>query len=215
MSNGQGLRARGSSEPLTALRSWKTVETRDVFSAMPWLKVSVERIELPDGRAVDDFYKVYMPDSILVFARTGDGRAVVERAYRHGIGRVSLVFPTGGIGEGEEPLEAAKRELLEETGYAADRWRAMGSFVANGNQGCGRIHQFQAEGAHKVKEPDGDDLEQIQVVLMTDEELTQALAQGEIVALSSVTAIGLVLGGLLGSPGSSPRHPGADVGRRT
>jgi len=209
MSNGQSPRATGSSEPLPALRPWKTVETRDVFSAMPWLKVSVERIELPDGRAVDDFYKVYMPDSILVFARTGDGRSVVERAYRHGIGKVSLVFPTGGIGEGGEPLETAKRELLEETGYAAERWRAMGSFVANGNQGCGRIHQFQAEGARKVKEPDGNDLEQIQVVLMTDEELVQALAQGEIVALSSVAAVGLALGGLTGADGDSASGLGA------
>jgi len=215
MSNGQSHQAKGSSDPLPALQPWKTVETRDVFSAMPWLKVSVERVELPDGRAVDDFYKVYMPDSVLVFARTDDGRAVVERAYRHGIGRVSLVFPTGGIGDGEAPLAAARRELLEETGYAAREWRPLGSFRANGNQGCGLIHMFQATGARRVEEPHGDDLEEIQTVLMTAEDLVGALARGEIVALSSVAAVGLALGDLGGPTDDLPWLPGSDAIHRT
>jgi len=164
-----------------------------VFAAPPWFTVSVERVRLPDGRIVDDFYQIHMPDSVLVFARTGDGRAIVERAYRRGVGRLSLVFPTGGIGNGEDPLEAAKRELLEETGYAADQWRMAGSFIANGNQGCGRIYFFSAENASRVAEPDGDDLEEIEVVLMTDEDLERALANGEIETLSSVTAAALAL----------------------
>ena len=81
------------------LRAWETIESREVLSALPWLKVSVERVLLPDGRVVDDFYRVYMPDSVIVFARTPDGRVVVERAYRHGIGKVSLVLPTGGLAD--------------------------------------------------------------------------------------------------------------------
>lgn len=101
MSDGRDSRVEEASDAPPSLRPWKTLETREVLAALPWLKVSVERVLLPDGRTVDDFYQVYMPDSVLVFARTGDGRVVVERAYRHGIGRVSLVFPTGGVNAGE------------------------------------------------------------------------------------------------------------------
>jgi len=51
----------------------------EVFGGLPWLKVLVEQIELPHGRIVDDFYRVCMPESVLVPARAGDGRLEVER----------------------------------------------------------------------------------------------------------------------------------------
>jgi ADP-ribose pyrophosphatase len=138
-----------------------------------------------------------MPESVLVYATTGDGRVVVEKAYRHGIGAVSLVFPTGGINPEEAAIDAARRELLEETGYSAENWKAVGSYVANGNQGCGKIHLFRAEAARKVAVPGADDLEEIRVVLMGKQELASALKNGDITALSAVMVVGQALAGLL------------------
>ena len=178
-----------------AVAPWKTLNTREILNASPWLKVFVEQVELPGGRTVDHYYQVYMPASVLVFARTDDGRVVVERAYRHGLRRVSLLFPAGGIAPGEDSLDAAKRELLEETGFAARHWSRLGSFAGHTNQGCGRIHMFEATGAHRVREPESGDLEEIQVLQMTDDELSDAIRSGEMITLSCV-ALAMLAAGL-------------------
>ena len=188
---------------LPALSPWRTLSTRKLLSALPWLEVSVEQVQLPDGRVIDDFYQVFMPESVLIYATTEDGKVIVEQAYRHGIGTVSFVFPTGGINPHEAAIDAARRELLEETGYSAENWRAIGSYVANGNQGCGRVHLFRAETARKLAEPDANDLEEIRVVLMTKQELANALINGDISVLSSVMVAGQALAGLLDA--ESPR----------
>ncbi len=186
-----------SFEDQPALVPWKTLNSKQVFSALPWLEVSVEQIQLPDGRVVDDFYQVWMPESVLIYATTDDGNVVMEQAYRHGIGTASFVFPAGGINPEETAVDAARRELLEETGYSAENWRRIGSYVANSNQGCGKVHLIRAEAARKVAEPGTDDLEEIRVVLMNKDELLKAVTHGDINALSSVMVASQALAGLL------------------
>lgn len=174
---------------------WKILEKTDLVDALPFLKVWVEKVELPDGRIVDDFYQVFVPDSVLIFARDTEDRIVVERAYRHALKRVSMILPAGGINEGEEPLNAARRELLEETGYSSDDWAELGAFQTNSNQGLGRVHLFEALGAKKTAEANSGDLEEIEVVLLTAGELEAAIRGGEMLAMSSIAAVSLALNG--------------------
>ena len=89
---------------------------------MPWIQLSVEQVRLPDGRVVDDYYRIKLPDYAMVFAQTTDGKIIMERLYKHGIGRVSLGLPAGLVHAGEDPLAGAQRELLEETGYEASEY---------------------------------------------------------------------------------------------
>src|SRR6266850_8396318 len=102
------------------IRPWKTLARRVVLSYLPWMEVAVEQVELPDGRVVDEFLSVKTRDFAIVVALTDDGRVVMERSYKHGTRRVALSLPAGYLAPDEEPLAAAKRELLEETGYTAD-----------------------------------------------------------------------------------------------
>ena len=173
---------------------WQVLKSKEVFAAAPWIRVYREQVRLPDGRTVDDYHRIALTDSVIVFAEAADGRIIVERQYRHGARVGSLVLPAGGIAVGEEPGAAARRELLEETGYRADHWRAIGSFVVHDNYGCGLAHMFAASGAVHVAQPESGDLESIEVVLMDRAELQRRLIAGEVAVMGSATCILLGLG---------------------
>jgi ADP-ribose pyrophosphatase len=128
-----------------------------------------------------------------VFAQTVDGRIILERQYKHGVGRPSLVLPGGAINPGEDPLETAQRELLEETGYSAAEWYNLGSFVADANQLGSFAHLFLARQAQQIAEPNSGDLEEIEIVLMTPEEVVQAVHQGEVAVLGTMAGIAMAL----------------------
>jgi ADP-ribose pyrophosphatase len=177
----------------TRLQPWETLASREVFVAAPWIKLSVLQVQLPDGRIVDDYYQVRQMDYAGVFAQTPDGRIIVERQYKHGVGRVSLMLPGGVIEDGEDPLVTAQRELLEETGYVAGAWQHLGSFVTDANHLGARAHLFAARCARQVARPDSGDLEDIEVVLMNPDEIIRAVRDGDVAVLGAVAAIALAL----------------------
>jgi len=96
-----------------AFVSWEVLDSREVFAAPPWIRLSRHQIRLPDGRVVDNFHYIHLTDYAIVAAQTSDGRFIMERQYKHGVGKISLTLPAGDSAAGEEPLRAAQRELLE------------------------------------------------------------------------------------------------------
>ena len=179
------------------MEHWQVIEEREVFALEPWMRISTQDIRLPDGRVVHNFGRIQLPDYVIIFAQTSNGRVIVERQYKHGVGSVSLMFPSGMIEPGEQPLQAAQRELLEETGYHASQWQALGSFVSNGNYGCGTAHVFKVKGVQRVAEPDSGDLEEMEILLKTPQELFEAVLSGEVGLLGSATAVALATNPML------------------
>jgi ADP-ribose pyrophosphatase len=179
------------------LKPWEVLGSRDLLDASPYLKVRAETVRLPDGRTVENFYQLDQPDYALMYVETEDGRVVMLRTYKHGPRRVSLTFPAGAVEPGEEPLEAAKRELLEETGYAADDWTALGGFVVGANAKGATCHMFHAKRARKVAEPEtsisGGDLEDMRIELHSARELIDAAAQGDYAVLPVIAMLGAML----------------------
>jgi ADP-ribose diphosphatase len=172
---------------------WKVIKSALVYRADPWFAVERQKVELPDGRVIADYHRITLPDCAGVVVQLEDGRFLATRQYRHGPGRVSLTLPGGTLNPGESPLEGAKRELLEETGYEAPEWKPLGSFTMNANYGCGTVHFFLAHSARRSAAPISDDLEESEIVLLSRDALRRAVGNGEVAALAAVAAILLAL----------------------
>ena len=119
-------------------------------------------------------------DWVVIAARDTSGRWILVEQHRHGVDGLTLE-PAGGIvDEGEEPGLAASRELLEETGYGGGAPRSLGSCHPNPALSANRAHFFLIDGARKECEPACPPDELTHVVLLGDEDLDVALAQGRI-----------------------------------
>lgn len=178
---------------MTDSQSWRVLDSRDLLDASPFLKVRVETVELPDGRRIDDYHQFETPSFACVLAETEDGRIAINRQYRHGPRRVSLVFPGGHLSAGEDPLTAAKRELLEETGLEAACWTNLGGYLVNANQGGAWSHMFHATGCRRsAAAPPSDDLEGGELLFLTRAELLAAIGRGDIALLTQIALVSMV-----------------------
>jgi ADP-ribose pyrophosphatase len=173
------------------IKPWRTIERRVLIDRKPWFKVGEETVELPDGKIVDDFGFIDMLEFAVIVPVTAAGETVLIRSYKHGVRGVSLSLPAGGFHVGEEPLSGAKRELLEETGYRAERWEPLGRFVVDPNYGCGAMHAFLARDARKVQEPQSGDLEEQELLVIPVDEAVASMRRGEISHLGSAAALAL------------------------
>ncbi|HML21767.1 MAG TPA: NUDIX hydrolase [Aggregatilinea sp.] len=172
---------------------WHVLDKRLTLDRSPWLKVWDEDVQLPDGRVIHDWVRLEMPRYVLIFAVTVDGTVPFFRHYKHGIGRVLLDPPGGYVNPSEDPLVAAQRELLEETGMKAERWTPLAAFVVDSNREAGWGHLFLAQGARKVAEPDADDLEAYETILCPLDEVRTVWRSGQVqhAAASSLIALSL------------------------
>jgi ADP-ribose pyrophosphatase len=175
----------------TTTFAWSTVDRREIYRADPWVHLSKETVELPDGRIVEDYHQLRLPDFVAVVAIREDGTILMLRQYKHGPRAVTTTLP-GGLVEAEEAaLEAAKRELLEETGYGSENWSHLGSFTVHGNLGAGKGHYFFADQVRPLFAPHAGDLEEMSVLALSLREVKEAVRNGEINLLNHVAGLGL------------------------
>src|SRR5579872_3649919 len=107
---------------------WRVTASHYVIDT-PHLRLREDTVELPDGTIVERYFVRESRGFVVIFALTPDRRVVLVRQYKHGIGRVVLELPAGAIDPGETPMETARRELSEETGYEADSMEQVRSFA--------------------------------------------------------------------------------------
>ena len=103
---------------------WKQLSTEYLIKR-PWLTARRDKVELPDGRVIDEYYVLEYPSWINVIAVTKDNQMVLVRQYRHALGCTNFEVVAGVVEEGESPLHAAQRELLEETGFGGGEWQEI------------------------------------------------------------------------------------------
>lgn len=173
--------------------SWKIISSDTIYKFPPHLHLEKQLVQLPDGRLVDDYHTLKMPDYSVTCPFTSEGKILILRGYRHGVGDITSFLPGGMIETNETPLTAAKRELVEETGYQAEVWTSMGTFVPHLNYGCGRVHLFRAVDVQQACQPDKGDLEEMKTEIITVEKAEEWLRSGQIRSLAAAAAIALGL----------------------
>lgn len=128
-----------------------------------------------------NFFVLETVDWTNVIPVTPEGQVVLIRQYRHGTEEVTLEIPGGMVeSEDDEPGEAAERELLEETGYRAEKLIHIGTMTPNPAIQDNYLHTFLAENARKVSKPQPEGTEDIEFDLVNISDIPEMIASGRI-----------------------------------
>ena len=174
-----------------SVEPWITLESELVFDHR-WYKVRRDKLRLPNGEVLDDYFVSVRPEIVIMFAVTADRRVPFVRQYRPGAGAITLELP-GGTFDGEPGAVAAERELLEETGFRCDGVQLLCSVYADASKNSNQIHSFLGSNAQRVSEQQLDEAELasggVDVVLIPVAELRDRVRSGEIKNESTVLAV--------------------------
>ncbi|WP_338111051.1 NUDIX hydrolase [Rhizobium cauense] len=164
-----------------------------------WLNVRADECVTEEGHVIAPYYVLSYPDWVHVIALDESNQILMIEQYRHGLGVMSLEVPGGGLDEGETPIEAAKRELLEETGFEAETWSYCGMLAPNPAIQTNRSHIVLATNATQKRAPSDDPSERVLLKRFSVADVTRtALDGGVCQALhTSALLIALEYGGFI------------------
>ena len=158
------------------MEKWETLAS-EYLCRRPWMTVRKDKVKLPTGVVNDEYYILEYPTWVNVIAITKDGKFVMVEQYRHGLQDIFTELVAGVAETGEDPLTAAKRELMEETGYGKGKWRLNMVVSANPGSQNNLSYSFIAEDVEPVGEQHLDATEDVNVKLLTEKEVYDMLAE--------------------------------------
>lgn len=161
------------------IEKWKVLETELIIDR-PWLRARRDTVQLPAGVVYPEYYVLEYPDWVNVIAITPEGRFVMVEQYRHGLGRVQIELCAGAMEEGETPLQAAQRELAEETGYTGGHWELFTTISGNPSTTNNLTHCFIARDVELTGTQHLDRTEDIDVKILSEMEVVALLMNDDI-----------------------------------
>ena len=159
--------------------SWKMLSEETIIKD-PWIELRASTCLLPTGLTISPFYVNHLTDFSVVVAVTPDPerKVILVRQYRHGVEKVLLELPAGCIEVGENPKDAATRELLEETGYKAGHMEFMFQIAPNATNCTSYAQCYLAWAAEQVEAQHLDETESLEVVILESSEVRRLLREG-------------------------------------
>lgn len=167
---------------------WKVKSTERILDN-EFVKVDKDDVILPEGREIKDFYKVTIKDCAAIVALTPSNQIILKKEYRHCYGVDLIEVPAGVLEDGEDPLNAAKRELQEETGYRSEKWTYLGKTIESSAKLTNYMYIYLAEDCEKVSDQKLDYGEDIEVIEVSLNEAVEMIMTNEIICSSSIGAI--------------------------
>lgn len=168
-------------------KPWKILETKDLYPGF-----RLDNCERPDGSTFD-MYRLDYNDEILIFALTKKQEVILIKQYRHGVQKAILELPGGSVDEGESPLEAAKRELMEETGFTSDTFIEVGRSSPIPAILTNTVYYFLALDAEQIGEQSTWDAETIEIFLTPLDEVVAMAKRGDLSSALNSSALFFVL----------------------
>lgn len=169
--------------------SWKVLSSSYLFKDL-WFTVRKDKCITPENTIVDPYYVYEFPTWVTVVALTEDNKVIMVRQYRHALGETLMEIPGGCVDDTDKTLEeAAARELLEETGYICDQYDYLGKISANPSTNNNIMHMYLARNGKKVKEQELDHNEEIEVYLLSIEEIKELLKSNQILQAMHATCL--------------------------
>lgn len=179
---------------------WEEVSTEHIVKD-EWIDFRRSAFRFPDGRIFEPYYTYSRRNYVIIVPSDEEGNYLLVRQFRQGIRKVTIEFPAGGIerkdgkeygGEDdlntEDALAAAKRELLEETGYTSDEFVHLLTIPANATIADNYAHLYMAKNCRKVAGQSLDEMEFLNVEKYTAEEIEDMIAKGEFLQAMHITA---------------------------
>jgi 8-oxo-dGTP pyrophosphatase MutT (NUDIX family) len=143
------------------------------------MTVRKDSCETEDGHIVDPYFALEFADWVQILAFDKVQNALITRQYRHGVQKVIYGLPTGFTESSDSnPLESARRELIEETGYDSKKLIKTGELFPNPAIQNNRVHCYAAFNVKKIKEPDFDHSERISIEFMALDRLMKMISEG-------------------------------------
>lgn len=161
------------------IKKWTVLDSKYILQR-PWATLRVDKMQLPNGVIKEEYYVLEYPTWVNMIGITKRNTVLFVKQYRHGAGDIFIELPAGVVEEGEDPATAAKRELLEETGYAFEHIEYVCKLYANPATSGNLTYTYFLSGGVKVQEQDLDSSEDIEVVEMSIEEAKSLLLNNNI-----------------------------------
>jgi len=170
------------------LRPWRIVSSEYRIDTK-FLRLRVDRVELPSGVVVDEYYVRESRGFCVIFALTTSGDVLLVRQYKHGVAQIVTELPAGMIDADETPAACAVRELLEETGYTGSPPEFVRTFLADPTNATAHFHLFIVRDAIYTRVQRFDVTEDIEVQLVSVDEVRAMALDGRISGGSQVAAV--------------------------
>ncbi len=162
--------------------AWEEIHTEHIVQD-EWIDFRRSSYRFPDGSVFEPFYSYSRRDYVVIVASDEEGKYLCVRQFRQGIREVTTEFPAGGIerkdGKAEDALEAAQRELLEETGYVSDHWTQLLTVPSNATLADNYAYIFMAGKCRRAAEQSLDETEFLHVRRYSVDEIEKMIEQGE------------------------------------
>lgn len=173
--------------------TWKKLSSEYLIKDT-WATIRIDRCETPDGRIVEPYYVYEFPNWVTAIAFTKDGRVILEKQYRHALGKTIYEIPGGCVDASDANFEVAiARELLEETGYKFEKFEYLGVTSPNPSTNTNLMHMYIAFDGELVADQKLDAGEDLEVLFVSMDEFIELFKQGAFLQAMHTTAIYLAL----------------------